>query len=102
MANRTQITLPDDAAATLQRLVTDCDLSPSQCITQLLRRHGADLHRLLSVNVAIGSTSVAPMLQQVAPGCSTPPAEVAASCTKLQPAVDGGAKALAFFDSMTD
>jgi hypothetical protein len=102
MANRTQISLPDDAAATLHRLVTDCDLSPSQCITQLLRRHGADLHRLLSVNVAIGSTSVVPQLQQVAPSCSTPPHPAVEGCTKLQPVADGGAKALAFFDSMLD
>jgi hypothetical protein len=102
MPIRTQITLPDDAAATLQRLVTDCDLSPSQCMTQLLRRHGADLHRLLSVNVAIGGAPVVPKLQQVAPSCSPPPAEVVEGCPKLQQVADGGAKALAFFDSMTN
>lgn len=102
MANRTQITLPDDAAATLQRLVTDCNLSPSQCMTQLLRRHGADLHRLLAVNVAIGSTASAPKLHEVAASCTESPHQVAEGCSKLHEVADGGAKALAFFDSITD
>ncbi len=57
------IDLPPDAAETLNRLVNDCDLSPSQCVTQLLRRHGADLHRLFATNIPISGAPVVSALQ---------------------------------------
>jgi hypothetical protein len=70
------IDLPPDAAETLDRLANDCDLSPSQCVTQLLRRHGADLHRLFATNIPISSVPVVSALRPEAEpsGPSTPTA----------------------------
>ena len=39
MTKRFQISLPDDVAATLEKLAEDCSLPQSVVITQLIRRY---------------------------------------------------------------
>ena len=50
MVKRFQISLPDDVAATLEKLAEDCSLPQSIIITQLIRRYHSHLRQLLSVD----------------------------------------------------
>ena len=50
MTKRFQISLPDDVAATLEKLAEDCSLPQSVVITQLIRRYHPQLRQLLSVD----------------------------------------------------
>lgn len=50
MGTRKQITLPDDAAALLQGLTTDCGIDNSLVITLLLRRYHSQLRQLFAID----------------------------------------------------
>jgi hypothetical protein len=50
MTQRIQVSLPDEVADLLQRLATDCEMSPSQCITQLIRRHHGNIRELFAID----------------------------------------------------
>jgi|GEM_PF-493656 len=50
MTKRFQISLPDDVAATLEKLAEDCSLPQSIIITQLIRRYHPQLRELLAVD----------------------------------------------------
>lgn len=50
MTQRIQVSLPDEVHAQLQQLAADCEMSTSQCITQLIRRHNADIRNLFAID----------------------------------------------------
>ena len=50
MTKRFQISLPDDVAATLEKLAEDCSLPQSIIITQFIRRYHPQLRELLAVD----------------------------------------------------
>jgi CopG-like RHH_1 or ribbon-helix-helix domain, RHH_5 len=50
MTQRIQVSLPDEVHSQLQQLAADCEMSTSQCITQLIRRHNADIRNLFAIN----------------------------------------------------
>lgn len=50
MTQRIQVSLPDEVADLLQRLAADCEMSPSQCITQLIRRHHGNIRELFAID----------------------------------------------------
>ena len=66
MTKRFQISLPDDVAATLEKLSVDCSLPQSVVITQLVVRYQSQLRQLLSVDCNLlqpTATSVQPTPQ---------------------------------------
>jgi hypothetical protein len=50
MPKRTQFSLPDDVAATLEKLAEDCSLPQSVVIAQLVRRYHPQLRQLLAID----------------------------------------------------
>lgn len=50
MTKRFQISLPDDVAATLEKLAEDCTLPQSAVVAQLIRRYHPQLRQLLAVD----------------------------------------------------
>ena len=50
MTKRFQISLPDDVAATLEKLAVDCSLPQSAVIAQLIRRYHPQLRELLATD----------------------------------------------------
>jgi len=80
MTKRFQISLPDDVAATLEKLAEDCSLSQSVVIAQLIRRYHPQLRELLATNCNLlqpTATSEAPKLHQAV--------ESRIDCNLLQP-----------------
>ena len=66
MSKRFQISLPDDVAATLEKLSEDCSLTQSVVITQLVIRYQSQLRGLLATNcdqLQLNATSVQPTPQ---------------------------------------
>jgi len=66
MSKRFQISLPDDVAATLEKLSEDCSLTQSVVITQLVIRYQSQIRGLLATNcdqLQLNATSVQPTPQ---------------------------------------
>lgn len=94
MSKRIQISLSDEVHSLLQSLAESCEMSPSQCVTQLIRRHHNDLLQLFAIDcnpvqptattVQSSATSEQPIAALVAPM----PQEVAESCSNQDSPID--------------
>ena len=87
MTKRFQISLPDDVAATLEKLSEDCSLSQSVVITQLVIRYQSQLRGLLATNCNLmqpNATSVQPTPQTTVE-TSIKASEVQPTATKSSP-----------------
>jgi len=75
MSKRFQISLPDDVAATLEKLAEDCSLPQSIIITQLIVRYQSQIRGLLATNCNLlqpTATSVQPTPQSTSDLLPTP------------------------------
>jgi hypothetical protein len=84
MTKRSQISLPDDVAATLETLARDCSLPQSAVIAQLIRRYHPQLRELLSVDCNL-----------LQPTATNQPLETHHSverCIEVQPIATNGTK----------
>ena len=84
MTKRFQISLPDDVAATLEKLAEDCSLPQSVVITQLVIRYQSQLRELLATNCNL--------LQPTATSVQPTPQTTVESRSESQPIATNGSK----------
>ena len=84
MTKRFQISLPDDVAATLEKLAEDCSLPQSAVIAQLIRRYHPQLRELLAVDCNL--------LQPTATSQPLTPHQAVEPRSELQPTATNGSK----------